>query len=336
MAIFRFIDDLIFAVTNAVLYAKNMGLVRRYWRIIRRLPNIANPQRYSERMLWRKIVDHNPQFILFSDKLATKDFLKARCPDLPVPRTLWIGRDADAIPDELLRGDVFVKTNHGCNFNHRIRGGQCDRVALREKTGRWLNSVHGRKGGEWAYSKVEPKLFVEESVGDAEAGLIEFNVRACNGKAILGSVMGKCKTPDQWSVYLDPEGAPTAGMSDPEGSPIVPLPEGLAVMEPYRRAVQFAQKLSVGVDYVRVDFMWNGTELFGGEITVYPASGVLDPTNPSANVVIMNGWDLMQSHFLKSQHTGWMRIYADTLSRRLKKNVPVPAQQIQHQACHRS
>lgn len=326
-------DGFIFAATNAVLYAKNIGLVRRYRRTISRLPNIANPQRYAERMLWRKIVDHNPQFVLFSDKLATKDFLKGHCPDLPVPRTLWVGRDADAIPDELLRGDVFVKANHGCDFNHRIRGGQCDRDALRTKTEQWLGSVYGRKGGEWAYSMVEPKLFVEEAVGDAEANLIELNVRACNGKAILSSVLGKCKTPSQWSVYLDPEGAPTPGMRDPEGSRVVPLPKGLAVMEPYRRAVQFAQKLSVGVDYARFDFLWNGSELFGGEITVYPAGGFLDPANSLANAVTMTGWDLMQSHFLKSQHTGWMRIYADALRRRLKASIPVPVRRIQAEVC---
>jgi hypothetical protein len=324
-----FNDDFIFAVTNAVFYARNMGLVRRYRRAKGRLPNIANPQRYSERMLWRKTVDHNPQFVLFSDKLATKDFLKVRCPDLPVPRTLWIGRDADAIPDELLRGDVFVKANHGCDFNHRICGGQCDRAALRKQTRQWLGSGYGRKAGQWAYSQVEPKLFVEEAVGDVETGLIEFNVRACNGKAILSSVMGKCKTPNQWTVYLDPEGAPTLGMNDPEGSPIVPLPKGLVVMEPYRRAVQFTQKLSAGVDYARFDFLWNGAQLFGGEITVYPAAGVTDPANSSANAVTMTGWDLMQSHFLKSRHTGWMRIYADALRRRLKTSVPVPVRRIQ-------
>lgn len=334
MAISRFNDDFIFAVTNAVLYAKKPGLVWRCRWKNGRLPNIANPQRYSERMLWRKIVDRNPQFVLFSDKLAAKDFLKDRCPDLPVPRTLWVGRDADAIPDELLRSDVFVKANHGCGFNHHIRGGQCDRSALRKKIKRWLRSGYGRKSGEWAYSKVEPRLFVEEAIGDAEAGLIELNVRAGNGKAILGSVIGKCKTPDQWSVYLDPEGAPTLGMRDPEGSPIIPLPKGLAVMEPYRLAVQFAQKLSVGVDYARFDFLWNGAELFGGEITVYPAAGALDPANSSANAVTMTGWDLMQSHFLQSQHTGWMRIYADALSRRLKESIPVPVRQVQRQVCH--
>lgn len=317
-------DKVIFAVVNAVFYACNLRLVRRYWRKLRRLPNIANPQRYSERMLWRKIVDHNPQFVIFSDKLATKEFLQRHCPELALPRTLWLGRDADAIPDELLRGDVYVKANHGCNFNHRIRGGQYDRADLREKTARWLRSVYGRRDGEWAYSDVEHRLFVEEAVGDAEDGLIEFNVRAGNGRTILSSVMGHCKTPRQWAVYLDTAGKPTQGMSDPEGAPIVPLPEGLDVLKPYLRAVRLAEQLSVGVDYARFDFMWNGAELFGGEITVYPAGGLADPTNASCNAATLNGWDLTQSHFLKSPHTGWTRIYADALRRRLGKDVPLP------------
>jgi hypothetical protein len=271
------------------------------------------------------LVDHNPLFILFSDKLATKDFLKSRCPDLPVPRTLWVGCDTDAIPDELLRGDVFVKANHGCDFNYRVRGGQCDRAALREKTRRWLNSVYGKKSGEWSYSKVEPKLFVEEAVGDVKDGLLEFNVRASNGKAILGSVLGNCKTPAQWSAYLDPDGIPTLGMNDPEGSPVTPPPRVLEAIEPYRRAVQFTRQLSVGVDYARFDFMWNGRNLFGGEITVFPAAGNSDPVNYSTHAAVLNGWDLMQSHFLKSEHSGWTRCYADALKRRLKKGGPALA-----------
>ena len=134
-----------------------------------------------------------------------------------------------------------MKANHGSGFNHHVRAGQCDRAALRQKTDQWLNSVYGVKGGEWGYSKVEAKLFVEEAVGDAETDLIEFNVRASHGKPILGSVMGKCKTPAQWAAYLDSDGVPTLGMHDPDGSPVKLLPKGLEVAEPYRRACAVCQ-----------------------------------------------------------------------------------------------
>jgi hypothetical protein len=266
-------------------------------------------------MLWRKLVDRNPQFVCFSDKLASKEYSQRRCPTLAMPKTLWVGRSADGIPDELLHGNVLVKANHGSGFNHYVRAGNCDRVVLRQKTERWLNSIYGVKGGEWGYSQVPARLFLEEAVGDAEGDLIEINIRACNGKPILGSIMGKCKTPKQWAVYLDPEGVPTLGMSDLDGSPIRPLPPGLDIAEPYCRAVQFSKVLSVGVDYARYDFLWNGQELFGGEITLYPAGGNADPANKAVNKATLSGWDLRQSHFLKTQHGGWKQLYADALNR---------------------
>ena len=313
------IDDLIFTVANAVFTRSNKGLVDAYQQIHGRRPDIANPLRYTERMLWRKIVDHNPQFVLFTDKLATKEYVRRLCPELAVPRTLWVGRDADAIPADLLRGDVYVKASHGCDFNQRIRSGQWDRAALKKLADQWLLSIYGQESGQWAYSQVEPKLFVEEAIGDVEAGMLEFNVRVCNGRAIMGSVLGLCKTPNQWAAYFDPEGNPIPGMSDPEGGPISRLPAGVEVLEPYLRAVQFARQLGTGVDYVRCDFMWNGRELFGGEITIYPAGGLFEPANASANSVTLNGWDLLQSNFLKIPQTGWNRIYAGALKRKLRR-----------------
>jgi TupA-like ATPgrasp len=308
-------ERLIFAAANALLYATNINLIRRYRRTLHRLPNVANPRIYSERMLWRKLVDHNPLFVVFSDKLAAKEFFRSRLPDLPLPRTLWTGDDADHIPDELLRGDVYVKANHGCGFNHRIRGGACDRAALREETRRWLRATYGIKGGEWSYFNVKPKLFVEEAVGDVDGSLLDFKVRAGNGVAILGLVMGHAKTPAEWMVFFDPEGRPAPRMTDPDGGPVESTPEAQAAVGPYLRAVELARRLSVGVHFARFDFLWNGRELFGNEITVYPSSGTRDPANSRTQNVLLQGWNLAQSHFLKSKHTGLKGLYANALNR---------------------
>lgn len=311
------LDPVILAFGNAAIYAMHPRSVLRYVHDLRRLPNVAHPMRYSERMLWRKLIDHNPQFVVFSDKLATKDYCQRNCPELLLPQTLWTGNDADAIPDELLRGDVFVKTNHGFNFNYPIRGGSVDRGDLKKKTDAWLKSVHGVKTGQWAYSRIEPVLFVEESIGDADQDLLEFCIRASNGKPILGSVSGHNKRPNSWIRYLDLDGNPTASASSHEGEEPKPLPEGIEIRQPYQRALQHTAKLSVGVDYARFDFMWNGTKLYGGEITVYPAAGASEIKNPSVHAAIINGWDLKCSHFLRAAHSGAAQIYADALKRLL-------------------
>jgi hypothetical protein len=310
------LDNLVMALGNAVLFALHPVSLWKYRHDMGRLPNIAHPTRYSERMLWRRLVDHDPQFVVFSDKLATKEYCRSRCPDLLLPETLWVGRDADAIPDELFHRDVVVKTNHGFNYNYPVRGGIVDRADLKQKTDAWLTSVHGVATHQWAYSMVEPKLFVEEAVGDPDQDLLDFSIRAGNGNAILGSVIGHNKRPNSWITYLDLDGNPTAGPDTKVGDKPNPLPEGIEIQPAYGWALRHARRLSAGVDYARFDFMWNGTNLYGGEITVYPAAGSHEITNPAVHAAIVNGWDLKCSHFLRTSHSGLVRMYAGALKRR--------------------
>jgi hypothetical protein len=87
-----------------------------------------------------------------SDKLLAKQFAVARCPTVKVPETLWTGQAAEDIPDDLLRGNVVVKANHGSGWNIFIRNGQYDRGELNRTANRWLASRFGKRHAEWGYS----------------------------------------------------------------------------------------------------------------------------------------------------------------------------------------
>lgn len=318
-------DAFIFGAVNAWLYLKHPYLVVRtrnqndgVW------PNIACPQQYFERMLWRKLVDRSPQFVLFCDKLATKEFITRRCPELALPETLWVGEDAAAIPPEHLHGDVWVKANHGCAYNFSIRQGQFDRAKLLRESRRWMNSRYGRHNGQWGYAAVKRKLFVEAAVNDPQTELVEFNVRASNGKVILGSIMGRAKQPDQWFAYLDPAGNPSLAWDDADTSIPRRYDGPPEVLTAYLRAVEFTRRLSVGVDYGRFDFMWNGRELFGGEVTMYSAGGMTSPRNSAVHRATLAGWDLAQAEFFKIPQRGWRAIYARRLLRRLQMQPAMP------------
>ncbi len=316
-----FTDDFIFAVANVYLRLTNWKLVRSYRRLNGRSLDLARPVRFSERMSWRKAVDRNPHFEVCSDKLQSKAFVQRVCPDLPLPATLWVGTEAKDIPDELLRQDVFVKANHGCGFNFHTRGQPCDRAALTKLSSRWLKTKYGAATCEWPYFRVERKIFVEETIRlDGIGELVEFNIRASNGHAIQGSVLLKAKTPEQWHFYLDAEGRPTWGMTDSADSIISASPALADILEPYRQAVTFARRLSQGVDYARYDFFWNGRTLYGGEITVFPASGFDDPLHPHANKILLAGWNLLDAHFFRTPPRGLKGIYAAALRRHLEKS----------------
>jgi hypothetical protein len=307
-------------VAEAWLRIREFRLVRLYRKKNRRWPRVALPTRFGEKMLWRKVVDRSPLFVVFSDKLATKDYVRERCPDLAIPETLWVGTDADAIPDEILHGNVYVKANHGCDFNHHIRGGQVDRGQLKIRTDAWLGKRHDRHYGEWAYSQVEPKLFVEEAVGDADADLLDFQVRAGNGRFVLGSMIGKNKSADQWIEHLDQSGAV---VDRPAGTPRqFAKKEGQATgnfVEAYRQAVVYAAELTKGVDYVRCDFLWNGTTLYAGEITVYPGGGIGEPGGASDGLDMQLGYRLEVSWFLTHPQPLPARLYANALRRKVQQ-----------------
>lgn len=195
-------DLLVFAGENLWPYAGNTRLVRQSRRFNHRLPDIADPKLCSERMLWRKLVDHDPRFVICCDKLATEDYVQRICSESPSSR-------------------APVMSGRGARRHPRAAGRR--------------------------------------------------------------------------------------------GAATTPLPPEIEIREPYLRAVCFAEKLDEGVDQVRVDFLWNGSVLFG-EIT-NPAAGLQDPVD----ALMLGGWDLARAHFLNAPHRGWKRIHAGALRRSLSR-----------------
>ncbi|MEE4382659.1 MAG: ATP-grasp fold amidoligase family protein [Pseudomonadales bacterium] len=307
-------------IASVVILVTNRRATLHFRKHHGRLPRVAPPRTYADRLFWRKVVDHSPRFVELSDKLAVKDYIRRTCPELRTPETLWNGEDADAIPDALLAGDVFVKANHGSGENYRIRNGVVDRAELKRLADFWLVKRHGYAHFEWSYTRIEPRLFVERAVGDAEVDLLEINIRASGGRALLGSIIGRNKLPGMWVVYLDPEGRPSCGPGDEDDAEPAPLPADVSVTEAYRQAVRYAEILSAGIDYARFDFLWNGHQLYGGEITLYPAAGLHEIEHAGVRERILAGWRLQDAHFLCEPQRGVRRLYANALRRRLSQS----------------
>ena len=154
-------DWITLALANLAIYCANPRAIRRFQHRNHRLPNVAAPYTYGESMLWRKLVDRSPLHVKLCDKIESKEIVRQRCPDLATPETFWIGDDANSIPDDVLQGDVFVKTSHGFKQNYLIKQGVVDRANLKQVTDEWLATTHGLVDSEWAYSQISPRLFVE-------------------------------------------------------------------------------------------------------------------------------------------------------------------------------
>ena len=311
----------VLALARAFLTARHPLLVIRFFRRLGYLPNPAAPTRYHERMLWRKIVDHNPLFVTLSDKLAAKDYIRDVCPEVSPARTLWSGRDPDDIPTDLVNGSVVVKTNHGCDMNIFVADGRPGRDEIVRKTKRWLKRRFGTRYGEWAYWLIERKVFVEEML-PLSGGRIatEIKVQVCSG--VVCHVRAEDKKALR-SRLFDPQGNPLPGrdLDYPREDQALDVTPRLT--EYIRQAALIAPRIAGDLDYARIDFLVTDEQLYAGEITVYTAAGYAVWSNPAIMADIERLWRLDRSHYLRHPHRGIARLYADALRAKLKRDAQI-------------
>lgn len=318
----------LFAALDWHLYRRYRMQVHIFQKIVGYSPEIAFPRRYHEKMLWRKIFDRNPLFVVFCDKLATKEYASQRFPEIRIPKTLWVGERVADIPPSVLARKVFIKCNHGCNFNWLWEPGVSDLAAIGQDVAKCLQETYGEWNMESAYVGVPKKVFVEEIIEtQGPDGLVDINVRCADGKPILASVIIHNKSDRMKVGYFNTDCTRyfDAGEPNPQGRTedgYEMLPTDYLPPAALGRAIAAAAKLSRGVDYARYDFMTDGENLYMGEITVYPSAGVSKATpagEEGFDTRVGDVWDLRGSWFLSTPQKSWKRVYARLLRRAIDR-----------------
>lgn len=312
----KFLEYALFWWLNVFLYARRLRLVLKFKRVVGVFPDIAFPKTYHEKMLWRKLFDHNPMFEVFSDKLQTKAYVRAVSPSLPVPVTHWIAHKATDCLSLPFHAGTVLKASHGCKMNHFVRSSALDFTRLIPLVSEWLSTTHGVKDHQWGYLHLQKKIFLEELIpAESGAGLLDISIRCSDGRAIIGSVSADIDTENVRIAYFDEQGK---RILEGDGPPVANrLPQDFSLPLAYREAVDSAIKLSRGVDYARYDFLFNGQQLYAGEITVYPAAGLRSGTDGVLERMINEVWSIEGSWFLTTRHRGWRSLYAKWLRRQL-------------------
>jgi hypothetical protein len=298
------------------------GLTCQFVRRLKYLPNPGAPQRYHEKLLWRKIVDHNPIFPKLSDKLAAKRIAQMRCHEVAVAQVLWAGTDPQFLPADLVTGDVVVKTNHSFRTNIFVADGTPAYPEIVDQMVRWMAISHDRTCGEWGYRDVSRRIFVEEMLVLGGGGLpTDIKVHAFDGGIghvwvadILG---GRSRT-------YDADGLPLTIRDSTYPSEQQALPDSPAIRALVRQALDLAPRLLGGLDYARVDFMVAGTRLYFGEYTLYSGGGY-ECWDSRLIQRAQSLWDLRRSDFLRKSHRGLARLYAKALRAAIEQSDLVPS-----------
>lgn len=232
-----------------------------------RLPSHRNPRTLMEKVNWRIVHDRRPVIAWACDKLATKEFAET-CPLVRVPTTYWSGTDLGDLAGVELPKRWILKPNSASGLVHE-GSGRCsagELAALGELTAGWHPPATSRELCEWAYLEARPLLLVEEFVGEATP--IDYKVLVFHGEPRIVQVDLDRFRGHKMSFYTTDWTMLEAHSRFPRGEP-VPKPPHLA------RMLEAARFLAGDLEFVRVDLYDAGGEVWFGELTPYPGSGLM-------------------------------------------------------------
>ena len=277
-------SDALFNTLIALRWKRN---TRTFARNLGYMPNFSAPRSFSEKMQWRKLFDRNCLFPLLCDKLAVRDYVRARAPDLVFPKIYWSGGNPEAVPFDDLQPPFVIKPSNrsGKIILVREKSG-LDRKAIVRAARKWRRSrSHGRRLGEWAYSRVPNRILVEEflSTKGALVSPADFKIFVFHGTAEFvyfsqgrhsdGGRLRGLYTRDWQQIPVDKWHK--KGLVTLQGG--VPRPGRLADL------IAAAEAIAADLDHLRVDLYLLGDKIYFSETTIYHYSGIATYFSKNAN-----------------------------------------------------
>lgn len=242
----------------------------KYLSLKGRWPNLGNPVRFCEKMQVRKLCDRNPLYTTLVDKCAVKDFVADRIGARHVLPTYWSGTDLGQVDWSSIPLPAVVKPNHASGLGRFLYTQQDVADLLREDPGpQWLAVDHSRYNREWAYGGVPRRLLIEKmlvveggaprdfrfSTFDGEVSHITVDIRE-GGRGF------SCAYSPDWQRL---------SLHDPDYFP--PYPGEVPRPPQLDRMLEIAGTLGRDLDFARIDLFATDSDVYFGEITLYPGGG---------------------------------------------------------------
>ncbi len=241
-----------------------------------RLPDLANPLRFTELVQRRKLMDRDPQMVALVNKVTAKAAASRLFGDDWIIPTIWTG---NVLPrDPTWPFPFILKASHGCNQN-AVCHDRLDYDRARARASRWTDRPYGLWLDEWAYRDVPRGFIVEPYLGDRATLPVDYKIYVFGGHAAFVQVHVDRGKDHRWIVF-DRHWNQRSKLDE------APLPAPLNL----DRLLANAERIASPFDFARVDFYEiDGVPKFG-EVTFYPGSGLdrFDP--PELDLEIGQHW----------------------------------------------
>lgn len=243
------------------LIYSEIGYVSRFGR----LANVRRPRCFNEHLMRLKCSDEmrRPLRTFVSDKELVKIYVRGCLGEGYTPKTLAILRQPEEIERYAFPSRFAAKPAHGFN-DVIIKRGEVVTPADRAAMKRWIGENYFHRGREPQYRFVEPKVIVEEFIGEGDEVPVDIKVYCFHGVTRFIEVdFGRFHALRR--DLFDADGQPLdIEFLFPRGGRPLPRPDLL----PEIRRV--AETLAADFSFVGVDLYVVGNRILVGELTSTP------------------------------------------------------------------
>lgn len=246
-----------------VLYFLRMG----------KMLHLNPPVTYNEKLQWLKLHDRNPEYTRMVDKVTAKEYVAKIIGSEYIIPTLGVWDKFDDIDFESLPNQFVLKCNHNSGGlvicrNKRELDIAKSKVAINRSL--FKNYFFGTR--EFPYKNISPCILAEKYINDGSEELQDYKFMCFNGSVKCSFVCTERFSKDGLKVTFFDRDWKILPFTRKYVNSKVPI------IKPtnYDKMIELAEVIAreIANSFVRIDFYNVKGEIYFGEITFFPGSGM--------------------------------------------------------------
>lgn len=239
----------------------------------KKILHLNPPVRFNEKLQWLKLNVRDPKYTNLVDKYEVKGVVGKIIGEEYIIPTYGVWNSFEEIDFDALPSQFVLKCTHDSGGIYICKDkSKFDKDLARKKIVKSLQKRYFYEHREYPYKDVKPRVIAEKYMED-ESGwqLKDYKIFCFNGQPKFVEVDYDRYLKHKLNVYdLDWNYIDFYMTSHNDPHVIIPRPKQLDKM------LELAKVLAAGEIFVRVDFYSIGNNIYFGELTFHPGSGMID------------------------------------------------------------
>lgn len=241
----------------------------RYWLNFDRLPDLENPQSFTEKIQFIKLYERTELRKTFADRMKSRSYVAGKVGEEYLIPLFGTYKEITEENWKSLPRQFVLKANHGCGMLEIVKDKEeADFSSVKQTTEDWKNTDYYKVGREWAYKGLPRTILAEKLLLNAETEIpADYKFFCFHGEVRIIQV-DKNRFGEQKRNLYD------RNFKRLDTTLLYPnFEDSLEKPILLEEAIEIAEQLSRGVNFVRVDLYLLDNSIFFGELTNYPGNG---------------------------------------------------------------